>query len=71
MGRLATVRDDGMRREVERFRELMRFSKWIGPRDPIDPDVLEGIRRGAEPFRRALSLARYIGHHSLKERDIR
>ena len=60
-----------MRREAERFRELMRRSRRIGPLEPIDPDVLEEIRRGAEPFRRALSLARYIGHHSRKGRDMR
>ena len=63
--------DDGMRREAERFQELMRRFRWIVPMEPIDPDVLEEVRRGAEPFRRALSLARYIGHHSLKERDMR
>lgn len=52
--------DDEVRRGADRFRELMRRSRWIGPLELIDPDVLEEIRRGAEPFRRALELARLM-----------
>ena len=36
-----------MRRGAERFRELMRRSRWIRPMEPIDPDVREEILRGA------------------------